>query len=82
MQLDILPMLKLSIAVGTIFLIVVWVFYFWFLHDKRKHSDAAKRLHEVARKLGVSESRATYEAITRLHGQLFPANADQAHKNA
>lgn len=73
MQLDILPMLILSIAVGIIFLIVVWGFYFWFLHDKRKHRDAAKMLYEVASKLGISESRATYEAISRLHGQLFPA---------
>ena len=72
MQLDILPMLKLSIAVGIILLIVLWGFYFWFLHDKRKHSDDARRLHEVARKLGVSETRACYVAIAQLHGQLFP----------
>lgn len=72
MQLDILPMLKLSITVGSILLIVSWGFYFWFLHDKRKHSDDARRLHEVATKLGVSETRASYVAITQLHGQLFP----------
>lgn len=82
MQLDILPMLKLSIAVGSISMIALWGFYFWFLHDKRKHSEDARRLHEIARKLGVSETRATYVAIAKLHGQLFPADADQAKKNA
>ena len=82
MQLDILAMLKLSIAFGIISMIALWGFYLWFLHDKRKHSDDARRLHEVARKLGVSETRATYVAITQLHDQLFPADADHANKNA
>lgn len=82
MQLDILPMLKLSIAVGSILLIASWGFYFWFLHDKRKHSDDARRLHEIARKLGVSETQASYVAIAQLHGQLFDADADHVNKNA
>ena len=82
MQLDILAMLKLSIAVGIISMIASWGFYLWLLHDKRKHSDDARRLHEVARKLGVSETRATYVAITQLHSHLFPADTDHVNKNA
>ena len=82
MQLDVLPMLKLSIAVGIISMVVSGGIYFWVLHYKRKHSDDARRLHEVARKLGVSETRATYVAIAQLPGQLFPAGADHVNKNA
>ena len=82
MQLDILAMLKLSIAVGIISMIASWGLYLWLLRDKRKHSDDARRLHEVARKLGVSETRATYVAIAQLHGHLFPADAEHVNKNA